>query len=163
LNQIVGIDLQSGATRTVSTFAPVPNPLPFGPPASDAVPDSITVFENQLLVTLLVGFPFAPNVSSVRSVDPRSGTNQVFIGGLTRSIDVVPVKQRGNTGFLVLEFSSDFLNDAPGRLLHFSSPSAVPTEVATNLISPTSMVRDDKTGEIFITEIFTGNIIRVTP
>src|SRR5262249_33833721 len=145
---------QSHAVRTVSTFAPVPNPLfPFGPPASDAVPDSIRVFENQFLVPLLVGFPFAPGVSSVRIVDPRSGVNQVFIGGRTRSIDVLPVKQRGSTSFLVLEYSTDFLANAPGRLLSFDSPSATPTTIVGGLLGPTNMARDDKTGDVFITEI----------
>jgi hypothetical protein len=165
LNAVFGVDLQSGAVRTVTTFAPVPNPLfpTLGPPASDAVPDSIRVFENQFLVPLLVGFPFAPAVSSVRVVDPRSGTNQVFIGGLTRSIDILPVKERGSTHFLVLEYSTNFLGGAPGRLLSFSSPSATPTIVAGGLSGPTNMVRDEKTGDIFITAIGSGQIIRVQP
>jgi len=162
LNAVFGVDLQSGAVRTVTTFAPIPNPLfPFGPPVSDAVPDSIRVFENQFLVPLLVGFPFAPNVSSVRIVDPRSGINQIFIGGLTRSIDILPVKQRGSTGFLVLEYSTDFLSGAPGRLLFFASTSATPTVVAGGLLGPTNMARDEKTGDVFITEIGSGRIIRV--
>jgi hypothetical protein len=111
----------------------------------------------------LVGFPFAPGVSSVRIVDPRSGTNQVFIGGLTRSIDILPVTEQGSTHFLVLEYSTDFLAGAPGRLLSFSSPSATPTIIAGGLLGPTNMARNEKTGDIFITEIESGRIIRVQP
>jgi hypothetical protein len=164
LNAVFGVDLQSGAVRTVTTFAPVPNPLfpSFGPPASDAVPDSIRVFENQFLVPLLVGFPFAPAVSSVRVVDPRSGTNQVFIGGLTRSIDILPVKERGSTHFLVLEYSTKFLAGAPGRLCR-SAPIHHSDDHRGGLLGPTNMARDEKTGDIFITEIGSGRIIRVQP
>src|SRR6476646_7431508 len=69
------------ATRTASTltiFGPVPNNRGFGPPVVEPVPDSVHLFGDQLLVTLLTGFPFPVGNSQVRVVDIASGTNAPF-------------------------------------------------------------------------------------
>jgi hypothetical protein len=44
----------------------------------------------------------------------------------------------------------------------FTSPTAEPIILAENLITPTSFARDPETGDIFVTEIFPGRIIRVS-
>ncbi len=46
-------------------------------------------------------------------------------------------------------------------VLTLAAPAAAPVVIVSNLISPTSMARDEHTGDIFVTEIFTGRIIRV--
>jgi len=92
LNRIWTVELNTGAIAVLATFAPLTNPFPLGPPAIDAVPDSIHPFGGQFLVTLLTGFPFPPDVAQVRIVDPHTGDNQPFITGLTSAIDVLPVK-----------------------------------------------------------------------
>ncbi len=46
-------------------------------------------------------------------------------------------------------------------VLTLAAPAAAPVVMVSNLISPTSMARDEHTGDIFVTEIFTGRIIRV--
>jgi hypothetical protein len=114
-------------------------------------------------VTLLSVFPFPPDVAQVRIVDPRTGDNQSFISGLTSAIDVLPVKTRGGGDeFLTLEFSTNQLAQAPGRLQLFTSPGGTPAVIANCLITPTSMALDPKTGRLFLTEIFTGRVIEVT-
>jgi hypothetical protein len=162
-NLIWTVQLNTGATAVLTRFASLPNPLfPFGPPAVEPVPDSIHLFGGQFLVTLLSGFPFPPDVAQVRTVDPHTGGDEPFITGLTSAIDVLPVKTRGGEDeFLTLEFSTDQLAQAPGKLQLFTSPAGPPAVIADCLITPTSMALDPKTGSLFVTEIFTGRVIEV--
>jgi hypothetical protein len=163
-NLIWTVDLNTGATAVLMRFASLSNPLfPFGPPAVDPVPDSIHLFGGQFLVTLLSGFPFPPDVAQVRIVDPHTGDDKPFITGLTSAIDVLPVKTlRDGDEFLTLEFSTNQLTQAPGRLQLFTSPDGPPAVVADCLITPTSMALDPKTGSLFVAEIFTGRIVELS-
>lgn len=109
-------------------------------------------------MTLLTGFPFPVGNSQVRSVDIASGTNSPFIINLTSAIDVLPANR---DGFLTLEFSTDMLNQAAsGRLSYYATPSDSPTVLANCLITPTSMVQGEE-NEIYVTEIFTGRVMKV--
>jgi hypothetical protein len=164
LNLLREIDLVSGDSRVIAFFAPKRNPLPFGPPFVDAVPDSVRAFGKHLLVTYLTGFPFAPGNAEVRRVNTSNNSQTTVIGGLTAAIDVLPVKgAAGEDQYFTLEFSTNMLADppVPGRLQFFSSADAAPTVVAANLISPSSMAIDEKTRTIYVTEIFTGRLIKV--
>ena len=160
LNSVLKVNIASGNWQTLTTFPPRPNPLPFGPPVIEAVPDGIRIAGGQLLVTLLTGFPFVPGLSEVRLVDTETGGSSTFIGGRSSAIDVLG----GNTStqHYVLEFSTNFLANAPGQLLLFQSPTSAPTVVAGGLISPSGMARDAVSGDIYITEVFTGRIVRVS-
>jgi hypothetical protein len=162
-NQLYKVDPVTGAYQTLAVFPPRPNPLPFGPPVSEAVPDNIRFYDGKLLVSFLTGFPFAPGNAEIRAVDPETGAHQQTIGGLTSAMDVLPVPVAGlDDIFYVLEFSANMLGDPapPGRLKLFANGEE-PTVLVSNLISPTSMARDGASGDLFITEIFTGRIIRV--
>jgi hypothetical protein len=162
LNLLREVDIATRESRVVTRFAPKPNPLPFGPPVAEAVPDSVRVFGKQLLVTLLTGFPFAPGLAEVRRINRANNSQTTFIGGLTSAIDVLPVRGlKGENQFYTLEISTNLLADAPGRLQFFSSANAAPVVIAGNLISPSSMTLDEGTGALFITEIFTGRVIKV--
>lgn len=161
-NTIKTVNLASGAIATFFTYPPRPNPMS-PPPFIDAVPDGLRLLGNQLLVPLLTGFPFIPQSAEIRSINLTTGTDSPFIGGLTSAIDVLPVAACGFCHpIYTLEFSTNMLMGAPGRLQRFDSPTT-PTVIAGNLISPTSMALHSPSGDIFITEIFTGRIIRVTP
>jgi hypothetical protein len=160
MNSVVKINIADGETQTVTVFPPRPNPLPFGPPVIEAVPSGARLINGQLLVPLLTGFPFVPGLSEVRSVDVATGTSRTFIGGRSSAIDIVAGKSKGTS--YVLEFSTDLLANMPGQLLYFSSPNATPMVVSGGLISPSGMARDAVSGDIYITEIFTGRIMRVT-
>ena len=158
-NLVFEVDSQTGAFSVLATFAPIPNPLPFGPPFMEAVPAGINVYNGQVLVALFRGFPFAPGTSDIVSVDPLTGTVSPFIDGLTSAIDVEPVKHKGTTRFLTLEISVDFLAGVPGRLQRFETPSGPGVPISTCLIGPSDLVRDQKTGTLYIVSIFTGQIL----
>jgi len=160
LNSVMKVNIASGNWQTLTVFPPRPNPLPFGPPVIDAVPDGIRIAGGQLLVTLLTGFPFIPGLSEVRRVDTETGGSSTFIGGRSSAIDVL--EGTTNAQYYVLEFSTNLRGGAPGQLLLFQSPSSAPIVVAGGLISPSGMARDTTTGDIYITEIFTGRILRVS-
>ena len=161
-NLIAEVNAHSGASSTLVKFANVPNTTQVGPPTVDPVPDSIHFFGKDLLVTYLTGFPFGPGAARVQLVDATTGNNQPFITGLTAAIDVLSLSARGNTTpqFLVLEFGGAGLSQ-PGQLLRFSSPMATPSIISPCLITPTSMALDERNGALFITEIGTGNLIRL--
>ncbi len=95
-------------------------------------------------------------------VDPVTGTVTPFIDGLTSAIDVLPVKSKGLTSFLTLEISVNFLGGLPGRLQRFPTPAGPGVPISNCLIGPSNMVRDEKTGTLYITSIFTGQIIKIT-
>jgi DNA-binding beta-propeller fold protein YncE len=162
LNIVRQVDIATGDSRVLATFAPKPNPLPFGPPFMDAVPNNARIFGKQLLVTFLTGFPFAPGQSEVRKINLANNSQTTFIGGLTSAIDVAVVNgSNGQSQFYTLEFSTDMLTNQPGQIRFFSSASAAPVVVASGLISPTSLAFDEHTGNLFIAEIFTGLIKKV--
>ena len=161
-NQLYKVNPATGEYSTFAVFPPKPNPLPFGPPFSEAVPDSVRLFGNRLLVSFLTGFPFAPGNAEIRSVNLTDGSHTVFTGNLTSAMDVLPVPlTNGESSFYVLEFSANMIGNPmpPGRL-KLVTPDQVLT-VASNLIAPSSLARDGETGDLFITEIFPGRIIRV--
>jgi hypothetical protein len=157
-NTVRAVDIETGTFTTLTTFGPLPNNRGFGPPVVEAVPDSVHLLGNQLLVTLLSGFPFPIGNAQVRAVDIATGTDTPFITGLTSAIDVLP---GDDGGFLTLEFSTNML--APGtagRLSSYASPTATPVIIADCLITPTSIARE--AGDVFVTEIFTGRVMKVT-
>ena len=182
-NKVSVVGADSGAVATLATIAPVSNPLPFGPPMIDAVPDSVRLVGDSLLVPTLTGFPFPAGSASVRQINTVNGGQETYVTNLTTAIDVLtyqgtpdPRSQNASaddkgveearvpnhdTHYLALEFSTDFLQNAPGRLL-LDSNDAGPVVLAAPLISPTSMARDPHSGDIFITSIFPGLVVRVS-
>jgi hypothetical protein len=162
-NLIRKVNIDTGAAEVLTGFAPLPNPLPFGPPVVDAVPDGIRVFGDKLLVTFLTGFPFATGRAEIRSVELATGKQATFIAGLTTALDVLPVKTRlGADQFYVLEISSNLAQGTPGRLLRFDSPTATPIVIAGGLIGAVGITRDARSGDLFISETFTGRILQIT-
>jgi hypothetical protein len=160
-NAVFAVAIDSGSISTLTSFPPLPNPLfpGFGGPFIEAVPDSIREFDGQLYVTLLRGFPFLPGNSTVMKVNPSNGAATPLISGLTSAIDVLPVKDKGETSYLTLEISTNLLAGNPGRLQHFATPAGPGAVISSCLISPSSMVRDEDS--LFVTEIFTGRIIKI--
>ncbi len=162
-NQIHRVVIASGAASVFTTFAQKANPTPMGPPMVDAVPDSIRLVGDQFLVTYLTGFPFVQGLAEVRGVNVQSAAQSTFIPNLGVAIDVLPLDAAGaGDSYFVLEFSSNMLAQAPGRLKLFTSRTESPRILVSNLITPTSLARDAATGSIFVTETATGRIIRVS-
>jgi len=159
-NVIRRVDANSGEWTTLTTFGAVQNPLPFGPPFTDPVPDSLHLRGNDLIVTYLTGFPFPPGKAEVRKVNMLTGASETLIGGLTSAIDAHPLGSGANDPLLVLEFSTNMTEGAPGRL-RLVAPGGAPVVLAENLPTPTSMAVDARSGEVFITHIFPGLVTRV--
>ncbi len=162
-NLLYRVQIATGAFEVFTTFAYKPNPTPTGPPFIEPVPDSIRLVGNNLYISFLTGFPFVPGLAEVRMINLNSRAQSVFIPNLTSALDVLPFNSTGgdNDSYLVMEFSSNMLAQAPGRLKLFTSPSESPRILVNNLVTPTSIARDAQTGAIFVTERATGRIIRV--
>ena len=162
-NLLYRVAITTGVHETFATFAARPNPTQVGPPFIEAVPDSIRLVGNNLLISFLTGFPFVTNFAEVRSVNLDTRAQTVFISGLTTALDVLPFNGTGaEDSHLVLEYSTSFLTGQPGRLKLFTSRTESPRILVGNLITPTSLARDAQTGSIFVTERTPGRITRVS-
>ncbi len=161
-NTIFRIALPEGTATIVATLPRLSNPSPIGPPVVDPVPDGIRFFEGRLLITLLTGFPFAAGNARVLSMDPETGSFVTGLAGLSSAIDVAPVRTRnGGEEYYTLEFSTGQLANAPGRVQLFRGLGGTPELIAGGIITTTGMVRDPKSGDIFVTEYFPGRILQI--
>jgi hypothetical protein len=166
-NLVWRVDIPTGTFSVLTTFARISNPLfinPTPPPPSiggpflDAVPTGIVYSGGELLVTLLRGFPFPPGVSVVERIDPLSGVHSPFITGLRTAIDVLPIKERGDTDYLVLQHNSGAQIlppwSGPGVVLRFETPADAPSTIASCLTRPSAMTLDERTGTLYVIELF---------
>lgn len=162
LDALVRIDTETGRAQRFLRFPKLANPLPFGPPVSDFVPTSIRPYSGGLLVTRLTGFPFAQGMAAVSFVDVEGREFEPFIGSLTAAVDVLVEERAGQrTRFYTLEFSNNFLQNGPGRLMRYDSPMG--ESIDSGLAGPTSMALDPDTGDIYITELAAGNVVKIEP
>jgi hypothetical protein len=160
-NAIYRVDANTGAYTTLTTFAKVANPTPVGAPVIDAVPNSVRVRGNELLVTLLTGFPFPAGKAEVRRVNLTTGAHEPLIGNLSSALDSAPLGNGPQAPMLVVEFSTNQMQSAPGRLLLATPGSTDHTLVAANLITPTSVLVDRRNGDVFISLLGPGLIRRI--
>lgn len=161
-NLVWAVEIDTGEARPFVSFAAKPNPLPFGPPFIDAVPDNVRLVGKSLLVTFLNGFPFPQGASEVRKIRLVNTASEPFIGGLTSAIDVLPsTNASGQDQFFTLEFSTDMLNNGPGRLTRFDAFGGSRTVLVDNLITPTGMAQNPTTKDLYVIETFPGLVLRV--
>lgn len=159
-NVVRRVDANTGESTTLATLGKVPNPTPVGPPVIDPVPDSVHLRGGDLVVTTLTGFPFPAGAASVLKIGTSGGATESLVTGLTTAIDVAPLGNGANDPLVVLEFSTNMLQQAPGRM-RLVTPSGTSTTIAEGLPTPTSMAVDPVTGEVFVTHIFPGFITRI--
>ena len=149
------VNLLTESFSPLVAFPNIPNPLypALGGPFLQAVPTGIAAFGDQLLVTLFRGAPFPTGVSTVEQIDPMTGGDTALISGRTDAIGVLPIRTRGTTSYLVLQFASagPFIQ-GPGLVLRFDDPAGPPTVIANCLTHPTSMTLNDRTGTLYVTE-----------
>lgn len=88
MNMVRRVDVRTGRARILARIAPIPNSQQPGPPVSDPVPTGLRVRGGQLLVSLLTGFPFAPEAARVLAVDTTTGVVSPFINFLSSALDV---------------------------------------------------------------------------
>jgi hypothetical protein len=159
-NLIRRVDANTGSFSTLTTFSPIANPLPFGPPVVDPVPDSVRLRGSDLLVSMLTGFPFPGGKAEIRRVDTVTGNAQTFITGLSSAIDAAPLGNGASDPVLALEFSTDMLNNLPGRV-SIVNADGTRSVIAEGLPTPSGMLVDQRSGEIFVAHIFPGFITRI--
>jgi hypothetical protein len=108
-NSVIRTD-HRGRLQALTIFPNVPNPLPFGPPAYQAVPTGVVKGPDGFYyVSQLTGFPFPVGGAKVFRVNPRTGAYTVYASGFTMIMDL----DFGDDGTLyVLELDSD--NILPG-------------------------------------------------
>jgi hypothetical protein len=146
------------------SFPNIPNPLfgTIGGPTMEIVPDSIHWNGDQLIVSLLSGFPFPAGTSQVVGIDPQTGARTPLLAGLSSSVDVLPLRQDDETvGFLALEYSLAHLAGAPGRLRLFDPSGTSSATLASGLVTPGSMVYDRKAGQVVIGLLSPGQLISI--
>jgi hypothetical protein len=160
-NLLRRVDVRTGAYSTVTTFASQPNPVTgVGGPFLEAVPNAVRIRGNELLVTTLSGFPFPPGYASIRRVSMDGTVNEPLVGGLTSALDLVPLGSSPESSIALVEFSTNQLGGAPGRL-SVVSPVADRVVLADGLVTPTGLAVDQTTGEIFVTLLGPGIIARI--
>lgn len=167
-NLVWEVGIQSGAISELTLFAATSNPFPVGGPFIEPVPTGIAYSDGQLLVSLFTGVPFGPGASRVVAVDPKTGAQTPVITGLKTAIETLPIRDRADTDWLVLQHASEGLFfGSGGSLLRFETPASAPTVVAGGpaeapfcLTRPTSMTLDEKTGTLYVTELG-GRIVAI--
>ena len=163
-NRVHKAEIVSGNFETLVSFPNVPNPLfgTLGGPTMEIVPDSIHWNGDQLIVSLLSGFPFPAGTSEVIGIDPQTGARTALIAGLSSAVDVLPLRQDDETvGFLALEYSLAHLAGAPGRLRLFDAAGTSSATLATGLVTPGGMVYDRKAGQVVIGLLTPGQLVSV--
>jgi hypothetical protein len=160
-NLVWQADIHTGAFATLASFDPVPNPTGVGPPVLEAVPTGIREFQGQLLVTLFRGFPFPPGTSVVEQVDPDSGVHAPVLTGLRTTIDVLVADEELASLFVLEHASGPLLPpfSGPGSLTHWEPAGS--TVLASCLGRPTSMIRDERSGAFYITELVNGRVVKI--
>ena len=160
-NDLIRVDVTSGRTKVVTRFADTPSPLPVGsgPLLIEAVPTSVRPYQDTLLVSLFTGDPFVPGLSRIMSVSPQTGEVNWFIAWLSSATDVLYRKKAdGSLQFFTLEYSLELTTGKPGRLMVFDTP--VGKTLWDSLVTPSSMVLDEATGILYITNKTAGTIVQ---
>jgi hypothetical protein len=159
-NALITINTATGKWARIVRFPPVRNTTPVGPPVTDAVPTSVRLYDNQVLVSFLTGFPFVPGNSFVLAVTPATGATEPFIASVTSTVDVLwRPKADGTRQFFTLEFSTNqSANPAPpGRLIRYDSPAG--QVVAADLRAPVSLAYDADSKDLYVLEL-SGRLLR---
>lgn len=163
MNMVRQVDIPTGTFSVLATFPTIANPFfpSAGGPFVEAVPTGIRYADGQLLVNLFRGVPFPPGLSQVQAIDPVTGTQTPFIVGRKTAIDVLPIRDGEDVDYLVLQHASvGLFFSGPGLVLRFETPTDPPTILADCLTRPTSMVLDEKTHALYITE-FGGRLVAI--
>lgn len=150
-----------GSTGVAAFFPPVANTNPaLGPPVVDSVPASIREAGGNFIVSFLTGFPFGAGAASLWRVNRSTGAIDRLASGLQTAVDVLPLTDDASQCY-VIEYSTNFLAGATGRLLLVDTQRGTTLPLATGLVTPTHMARDLRTGDLYVTENSRGRIVRV--
>jgi hypothetical protein len=168
-NRVFKAEIISGTFQTLVSFPNIPNPVfvvppppgpPVGGPTVEVVPTSIHWNGDQLIATLLSGFPFPAGTSRVISINPETGATASIITGLTSAIDAIPLFADDTLqGYLALEYSVVHLAGLPGRLRIFDPAGGSPVLLSAGLQSAAAMAYDRKKGKVIVALIDAGTLV----
>lgn len=163
MNVVWTVALGPGGPLTrLASFPAVANPLfpGQGGPTADSVPSSIRVQGSNFVVSELTGFPFGAGAASLFRVDRQTGVLTRLASGLQTAVDVLPVDGTSAV-YDVLEYSSNLPALAPGRLVRVDADRGTQLVMASALRTPTHLARDTRSGDLFVTDLAGGRILRV--
>ncbi|WP_236973903.1 ScyD/ScyE family protein [Membranihabitans maritimus] len=158
---------RNGLTGVMSVFAEfdqVANPLPFGPPMTDAVPTRIVRDTSGFLVSSLTGFPFADSVSKVYAVDDE-GNVSVRDSGYTLVTDMT-LDPEGD-GFFALQMATFRSDSTPPFVINSAIITQTHADGSRDTVasgfgpSPGLFVAGD--GSFYVTNLFAGTVTRIEP
>ena len=161
-NTVLRVSTNFPRFKVLARFSPTPNGTPVGPPVVDAVPTGVVVVGNQVLVSMLSGFPFTPGQGRVMAVDLPSGSIDPWINLLTSTTDIAVRRSASPSQFFVVGFSDNQMATppAPGRLTMYSSP--VGQVISNTLVTPTGVAVDPGSMFVYVAEFAAGRITRFT-
>ncbi len=158
-NQIIRLASGTGTLSTEATLAPIPNPLPFGPPMVDAVPTDIVpkADGSGYYVCQLTGFPFIEGAASIFNLD-NGGNLTPWQTGFTCLTDMGYDPKDGN--LCVLQFAQfgpvdSTLNFYPGtgKVIKIM-PNGDKVVIADGFIGLAPSFTFDAIGNLYVTDIF---------
>ncbi len=156
-NTILKVSRNGKEMSVFTTFDPIPNPTPVGPPVIDAVPTGIVALPKYggFLVTTLTGFPFLDGQATIYKVD-RNGNKSVYASGLTLLTDIDMDK---NNTVYVNQFGTFSLangfNFGSGQVIRLRYGKVVDTIVTGHGPGSGLSVFDGR--KLYVTNLFLGS------
>lgn len=158
-NAILKYEVATDEISFAAQLPGVPNPLPFGPPVSDAVPTDIVAKRDHsgYYVCQLTGFPFVDNAATVYNLD-NEGNLTPWQTGFTLLTDMGYDPRDSN--LCVLQFSQfglidTVLNFIPGagKLIKLYEDGSREV-LADGFIGLTPSFTFDSAGDLYVTDVF---------
>ncbi len=151
-NTLLKIDPESGETEVVVVFdglpIPFPNPGRGGAMTTDAVPTAVVVdADGVAYVSLLMGFPFLPEMTKVVKVDV-DGTVSDYATGLTSLTDLQLAPNGEMYAIQLAVFGEQGPTPATGALVHISEGNS--EVILSELNFPTGLAFNED-GDAYLT------------
>jgi len=163
-NSILKVSRNGKEMSVFTTFDPIPNPTPVGPPMMDAVPTGIVALPKYggFLVTTLTGFPFLNGKATVYKVD-LNGNKSVYASGLTLLTDI-DIDRHNNV------FVNQFGTFSPATGFNFGSGQVIKLRkghIIDTIVKghgPGSGLSVYEGRKLYLTNLFTGSaLVGVVP
>ncbi len=159
-NAVVKRAAATGDFSILASMPDIPNTTGIGAPTSQVVPTGIVYRDGKLFLGSLTGFPFANYASTLYELD-TTGTVSKYKTGLTTIVDVTTDAEDSLVVLQHAAFQPPPTPFAPhtGAVLRINGGNI--DTIFSGLNRPTS-VRFRSDGEIFVSSLGDGSIIRIT-
>ncbi|MBK8504230.1 MAG: ScyD/ScyE family protein [Saprospiraceae bacterium] len=154
----------TGVINIFATFPKIPNPLPFGPPVSDAVPTRIIKNPTGgFYVSQLTGFPFLDGASKVYAVDPQ-GQLSVVDSGLTLITDLALAPD--GDGLIALQFANFRGDSMPPYVIGSAILQQLHSDGSRDTIAagfgPSAGMAVADVNTFYVSNLFFGTVIKIS-